>query len=98
MSNQLQAVIDPKTLEQVGNDVYNAAQRVYNCSGSDAYEADKNVYTSNWTLPQEAEQWLREELVQVSFPLRTGLHIEDPGMVNFSVLGVTQLWAKDNYM
>lgn len=78
----------PKTLEQVGKDIYNAAKRVYNCSGSDVYEADKNVYTSNWSLPQEAEQWLREELAASKFPLRTGLHIEDrPGMVNFSVVG-----------
>ena len=55
--------------------MFTMPQRVYNCSGSDAYEADKNVYTSNWTPSQEAEQWLREELVQAA--LRTGLHIED---------------------
>ena len=82
-------MIDPKTLEQVGNDVYNAAQRVYNCSGSDAYEADKNVYTSNWTLPQEAEQWLRKELApsKKSFHCVQDYILKIPGMVNFSVLG-----------
>ncbi len=77
-----------KTLEQVGLDLYNSCKRVYNCSGSDAYEADKNVYRDEWELPWEVERFLFDELDYSSFPLRNGNHIERrPGGVNFSILG-----------
>ena len=77
-----------KTIEQIGEVIYSLSKRVYNCSGSDVWEGEKNVYTSDWRLPQEAEKWLREELRVSEFPLRTGLHIERrPGMVNFSIVG-----------
>ena len=77
-----------KTLEQVGTMVYNFATRVYNCSGSDVWEQDKNIYTNNWTLPESAHGWLSEQLEFSAFPLRTGLHFEHrPGMVNFSIVG-----------
>ena len=77
----------PKTVEQVG-ETFNLAKTVYNCSGSDVYEKNNNVYTSDWKLPNEAEQWLLKELDNSKFPLRTGLHIENrPGMVNFSIVG-----------
>jgi len=77
-----------KTIEQIGSNIYNLAKRVYNCSGNDAWEKTNNVYTSNWKLPWEAEDWLRTTCRMSEFPLRTGLHIEErPGMVNFSVVG-----------
>jgi len=77
-----------KTLEQVGTMVYNFATRVYNCSGSDVWEQDNNIYTNNWTLPESAHSWLSEQLEFSAFPLRTGLHFEHrPGMVNFSIVG-----------
>ena len=77
-----------KTLEQVGLDLYNSCKRVYNCSGSDAYEADKNVYRDDWDLPKEVEMFLQDELDFSQFRTRNGNHIERrPGGVNFSVLG-----------
>ena len=77
-----------KTIEQVGEEIYSLSKRVYNCSGSDVWEGEKNVYTSTWTLPHEAEKWLRQECRISEFPLRSGLHIEKrPGMVNFSIVG-----------
>ena len=42
-----------KTIEQVGLDVYNRSQRVYNCSGADVYEKDVNIYRSNWVPPYD---------------------------------------------
>jgi phosphomannomutase len=78
----------PKTIEQVGNFVYNFAHRVYNCSGSDVWEQDNNVYTNNWKLPKLAEEFLSQCLNESEFVLRTGLHFEHrPGMCNFSVVG-----------
>ena len=77
-----------KTLEQVGLDLYNSCKRVYNCSGSDVYEADKNVYKSDWELPKDVEIHLIDELNFSKFPMRNGNHIERrPGGVNFSILG-----------
>ena len=77
-----------KTLEQVTPEIYNSCKRVYNCSGSDVYVGDKNVYRSDWELPWEVERFLNDELDYSSFPLRNGNHIERrPGGVNFSILG-----------
>ena len=77
-----------KTVEQVSEEVYSLAKRVYNCSGSDVYEGNHNVYTNDWTLPQSTRTWLENTLYSSKFVLRTGLHIEErPGMVNFSVVG-----------
>ncbi len=77
-----------KTLEQVTPEIYNSCKRVYNCSGSDAYEADKNVYRDEWELPKAVERFLQDELDFSQFPIRNGNHIERrPGGVNFSILG-----------
>ena len=77
-----------KTLEQLGLDICYTAKRVYNCSGSDVYEKDVNVYRDNWELPLDVERFLNDELVYSCFPIRNGLHIERrPGGVNFSILG-----------
>tara|TARA_B100000287_G_scaffold7783_1_gene7662 strand:+ start:226 stop:930 length:705 start_codon:yes stop_codon:yes gene_type:complete len=77
-----------KTVEQVGLDLYNSSKRVYNCSGSDVYEADKNVYRDDWELPEDVEKFLQDELDFSQFSIRNGNHIERrPGGVNFSILG-----------
>ena len=77
-----------KTLEQLGLDICYTAKRVYNCSGSDVYERDVNVYRDDWELPKKVENFLMDELAYSCFPIRNGLHIEHrPGGVNFSVLG-----------
>ena len=77
-----------KTIEQVGEYIYNKCKRVYNCSGSDVYEGDLNVKSDLWHISKTAHQWLENELIRSEFVLRTGNHIEQrPGMVNFSVVG-----------
>ena len=77
-----------KTLEQLGLDICYTAKRVYNCSGSDAYEKNQNVYRDKWELPKKVERVLEDELAYSCFPIRTGVHIERrPGNVNFSILG-----------
>ena len=50
-----------KTIEQVGEEIYSLADRVYNCSGSDVWDGNVNVYTSDSKLPEEAEQCLKHE-------------------------------------
>jgi len=77
-----------KTIEQLGLDICYTAKRVYNCSGSDVYERDVNVYRDDWELPKEVERFLEDELAYSCFPIRNGLHLERrPGGVNFSILG-----------
>ena len=78
----------PKTVEQIGNVIYGMAKRVYNCSGSEVWEGSKQIKVDDWKLPRDARIWLQDKLEESSFPLRTGLHIEErPGMVNFSIVG-----------
>ena len=77
-----------KTVEQLGLDICYTAKRVYNCSGSDVYEKNKNVYRDAWELPKQVEKFLEDELAYSCFPIRNGLHIERrPGGVNFSIIG-----------
>jgi phosphomannomutase len=78
----------PKTLEQLGEDTYNMCHTVFNCNGSDVWQSKKNIYTDNWTLPEDVHEWLTGFLTESKFVLRTGLHFEHrPGMCNFSIVG-----------
>jgi len=78
----------PKTVEQIGEDLYGMAKRVYNCSGSEVWEGNKRIKTNDWKIPYHVKTWLLEKLEESKFPLRTGLHIEERvGMINFSVVG-----------
>jgi len=77
-----------KTVEQIGEVIYNTCKRVYQCSGNDIWEKDNNIHTNTWHLPLEPREWLMDRVTGSPFSIRTGTHIEDrPGMVNFSVLG-----------
>lgn len=77
-----------KTTEQVGIDICEAVEAVYNCSGADVWTKGVNTFTTEWKLTDEAQNWLSEELTKSDFPLRTGLHFEHrPGMCNFSIVG-----------
>ena len=84
-----------KTVDQIGLDVYNRAKRVYNCSGSDVYEQDRNVYRDDWTPSDKVRQFLQDELDYSQFTIRTGTHIEErPGCINFSILGRGANWSE----
>ena len=41
-----------KTIEQVGDEIYSFAKKVYNCSGSDVYTGNNNVFRNEWKPPQ----------------------------------------------
>lgn len=77
-----------KTVEQVGEELFGLAQYSFNCAGSDVYRYGESVYTSDWTLPNEARRWLETELRNSPYPLRSGNHFEQrTGLLNFSVVG-----------
>ena len=91
-----------KTIEQIGDTLFHTAKRVYNCSGSDVYEGDLNVYRDEWDVPEDVEEFLMDELHHSKFPVRTGTHVEKrPGGINFSILGRGQgvvLEERDEYV
>ena len=77
-----------KTVEQISESTYNLCKRVYQCSGSDVWDAETNILQSEWTLPDLARTFLISCEYESDFSIRTGNHIEErPGMVNFSVVG-----------
>ena len=84
-----------KTVEQLGLDICYTAKRVYNCSGCDVYEKDKNVYKDTWKPSDEVKQFLQDELDYSQFMIRTDPHIEErPGCINFSILGRGANWTE----
>jgi phosphomannomutase len=77
-----------KTLEQVGKEIIESVEKVYNCSGSDVWKNGKNIERSKWVLPYEIKVWLDDKFNKSDYPVRTGTHYEDrPGLCNFSILG-----------
>ena len=50
-----------KTVEQVGLDICYRSKRVYNCSGSDVYEKDNNVFKSDWKPSRKLINFLSDE-------------------------------------
>ena len=78
----------PKTIEQISEGTYNLCKRVYQCSGSDVWDAETNILKSGWILSDLARTFLISCEYESPFSLRTGNHIEQrSGMVNFSVVG-----------
>ena len=78
----------PKTIEQIGNGLFNSVKRSYNCNGNSVWEKGVNVRNNSWNISVPAHQTLRYWLDNTKFPHLTGTHIEErPGMVNFSVVG-----------
>ena len=77
-----------KTIEQIGETIYNRCKRVYQCNGNDVWQGEDNIHTNEWTLPDLARTFLISCEYESKFAIRTGNHIEErPGMVNFSVVG-----------
>ena len=77
-----------KTMEQVGELVYNTCQTVYQCSGNDVWVGDTNIRKNDWRLPDEMWSFLENELYRSTWKQYTGNHFDErPGLINFSILG-----------
>ena len=79
----------PKTIEQLGQYLYNKFIFQFQCSGNEVYGGhDFLRYKSDWKLDKLHRLFLEEELWKSEFTLRTGRHIEErTGTVNFSIVG-----------
>jgi phosphomannomutase len=77
-----------KTLEQLTPEIYNSCHTVFNCSGNDIWQGNRNIYTNNWVLPEAAHTVLSQCLTESGYAKRTGNHFEHrPGSCNFSIVG-----------
>jgi len=78
----------PKTVEQIGKQIYNKFIRCYNCQGNEVWVGDEQKKKVNIQLPAQMIDTLQTILNNSFFPLRTGTHIESrSGLVNFSIVG-----------
>lgn len=79
---------DPeKTREQIGDELYDSTI-VYNCSGNHIFKYGVELYRSNWSIPDDLEQFLLDKLSDSVWHTKTGRHIEKRiGLCNFSVVG-----------
>ena len=77
-----------KTLEQIPKPIYDMCIKVYQCSGNHVFQRDKELYKSDWKLPEPHYKWLLGELADSGFYSKTGDHFDQRcGLLNFSVLG-----------
>lgn len=78
----------PKTIEQVGIELFSSIRCSYNCNGNSVWEKGVNVRNNDWIIPDDARALLEQWLAENDFTHKTGNHIEErPGMVNFSIVG-----------
>ena len=77
-----------KTLEQLGDDICNSVNCIFNCAGNTVTKKGQQTFANEWKLPDEARMFLENKLSESKFYNKTGRHIEErPGMVNFSIVG-----------
>tara|TARA_R100000951_G_scaffold24316_1_gene20524 strand:- start:6769 stop:7512 length:744 start_codon:yes stop_codon:yes gene_type:complete len=79
----------PKTIEQIGETIYNKAKYVFQCAGNEMWRGDVLLSSGVLELSADLKQHLANILEQSSFKHKTGRnHIEQrSGLVNFSILG-----------
>ncbi len=77
-----------KSIEQLGEDAWLAADRAYQCCGNQLWEGGDLVRQTEWSGPEYLDIMLKMLLDKSNYPHRYGNHIEKRiGMVNFSVVG-----------
>lgn len=77
-----------KTVEQIGEELFDLAKYSFNCAGNEVYQNGKQIHKSDWQLPDEAWLWLEERLYSSVYAARYGKHFEQrTGLLNFSIVG-----------
>ena len=78
----------PKTIEQIGQPLFNSVKKVYNCSGNSVWVNGVNIYNNNWKLDQLPWHFLETILIHHNFEPKTGHHFDErPGLLNYSIVG-----------
>ena len=77
-----------KTIEQVGQDLFDLVDYSFNCAGNSVYHQGQLIYQSEWHPDEELMKHLSFELLSSKYPYRYGNHVETrTGMINFSTVG-----------
>ena len=78
-----------KTEEQIGAELFEKVNCVYNCSGNTKYKKGVCVYNvRDFQLDDKPQKFLERKLRNSDFDIKTGLHFESrPGLLNFSIVG-----------
>jgi len=77
-----------KTLQQIGQKIYDLCERVYQCSGNDVWEKDQHIRSSEIEIPCNMYEDFTRFFSESNFKIRTGTHLDKrPGLVNFSIIG-----------
>lgn len=77
-----------KTLEQLGSEICNAVEGVFNCNGNMLTRRSVVMYMNDFDLLDTERIILESHLRTSGFHVRTGNHIEKRiGLVNFSIVG-----------
>lgn len=77
-----------KTVEQIGQEMFDLAEYSFNCAGNEVYQKGQQIYKSDWVLSDDAWLWLEDELYKSQYPHRVGKHLEQrTGLLNFSIVG-----------
>lgn len=78
----------PKTIEQIGNEIVDKCNMSFQCCGNDVWRHGMSIAQTNFTVPDDMEGWLQNELQNSTYPNRWGNHIEKRvGLINFCVPG-----------
>lgn len=78
----------PKTIEQIGEKIFNLAQMSFNCAGNEVWIGEDLIYKNDWTPSSSLVEFLEDLLNKSSFSHKAGNHIEfRNGMINFSIVG-----------
>ena len=77
-----------KTVEQIGEDLFNSVEYSFNCAGNEVYRKGELYYRNEWKPSESLLIFLRSKLQSSEYAERCGNHIEvRTGLVNFSSIG-----------
>ncbi len=77
-----------KTLEQIGQRLYDKCISVYQCNGNEKWKKDFRLHAENWIPEYEMTHFLEGLQENSRYPVKTGRHVERrTGMINFSTVG-----------
>ena len=77
-----------KTVEQIGEELFNKVLFSFNCAGNEIWEKEKLIYKTSWEPPNDLLLFLKDIIEKSNYPYKTGNHIElRNGMVNLSIPG-----------
>lgn len=80
----------PKTLEQLGSQIVEGVDNVYNCNGNIKTSNGYVIYERRWEVPDELLEYLQSTLDVTAWQEKYDVHLEDRGpMINFSLIGRT---------